>query len=125
MLAAWVAELDGRVAGHVAISTPQHDDAAVRLWTRCSNEPRDRLAVLGRLFVVPSARGEAFGERLIKAAQREATNRRLRIVLDVMAKDQTAIRLYERLGWRFIGTAEHEFGEGQTIPAYCYVAPTP
>jgi len=29
-------------------------------------------------------------------------------VLDVMTKDVAAIALYERLGWRRIGTTQHE-----------------
>ena len=47
----------------------------------------------------------------------------LRLVLDVMAKDAAAMRLYERLGWRKIGETTHHFGNGESIPAVCYVAP--
>lgn len=125
LLTAWVAELDDEIVGHVAISSPQHGDAVAALWTKQSGVERDKLAVMGRLFVVSSARGYSLGERLVTAAQADAANRGLRAVLDVMVKDQAAIRLYERLGWQFIGTTEHEFGEGQTTPAYCYVAPAP
>lgn len=42
---------------------------------------------------------------------------------DVMVKDAAAIDLYERLGWRRIGTAEHDNGQGANYPAYLYVSP--
>ncbi|EGG49614.1 putative acetyltransferase [Streptomyces griseoaurantiacus M045] len=45
-------------------------------------------------------------------------------MLDVMAKDAAAIRLYERLGWRQIGETLHHFGDSRAIPAMCFVAPT-
>jgi ribosomal protein S18 acetylase RimI-like enzyme len=40
-----------------------------------------------------------------------------------MEKDQDAIRLYERLGLKKIGTATHHFGEGRETSAICYVVP--
>jgi ribosomal protein S18 acetylase RimI-like enzyme len=44
-------------------------------------------------------------------------------VLDVMAKDAAAIKLYERLGWTRIGTTDHAAGNGNLVPASCYVSP--
>ncbi|WP_371791866.1 acetyltransferase [Streptomyces sp. NBC_01471] len=44
-------------------------------------------------------------------------------MLDVVAKDVVAMRLYERLGWRKIGEAIHHFGPSESIPAVCYVSP--
>jgi GNAT superfamily N-acetyltransferase len=125
MLEAWVAELNSHIVGHVAISTPQDDDADPALWMQKTPGRAGGIAVLGRLFVLPSARGHMVGERLVQAAVAAAERRGLRTVLDVMAKDSAAIRLYERLGWQFIGATEHEFDGGQTTPAYCYVAPFP
>ncbi len=79
--------------------------------------------MLGRLFVLRTARGHAIGRRLVEAAQTAARADGLRLVLDVMTKDTAAIALYERLGWRRIGTTDHDDGHGTTIPAYCYVSP--
>ena len=42
-----------------------------------------------------------------------------------MTKDAAATRLYERLGWRRIGTTKHDDGHGHTVDAYCYVGPPP
>lgn len=81
------------------------------------------MAVLARLFVRSQARGHAIGERLMRAATDYAERHGLRLVLDVMTKDQAAIRLYERLGWQPLGETTHAFGDGQEIPAVCYVSP--
>jgi hypothetical protein len=40
-----------------------------------------------------------------------------------MVKDASAIRLYERLGWRVIGRLTHTFGEGGRVDAVAYVSP--
>ena len=71
----------------------------------------------------PSARGHALGQRLIRAATELAGVIGLRLVGDVMAKDEVAIRLYETLDWKRIASVTHPDGHGNDIPAYCYVAP--
>jgi ribosomal protein S18 acetylase RimI-like enzyme len=122
-IAAWVAELDGRIVGHVALSEPQPNDAAATVWTAHADNLADDVAVLGRLFVHPQARGHALGEQLARTATDYANEHGLRLVLDVMTKDAAAIRLYERLGWQRIGTTQHDDGRGHAIDAYCYVSP--
>lgn len=123
LITSWVAELDGEIVGHVAVSEPQPGDDAVRLWLEQSDDRIEDLAVIGRLFVTSAARRRSIGEQLAKAVATDQTLRGRRLVLDVMDKDQDAIRLYERLGLKKIGVATHRFGEGETITAYCYVVP--
>ncbi|MFE1308422.1 GNAT family N-acetyltransferase [Streptomyces sp. NPDC058755] len=122
VVAAWVAEADGVIVGHVAIMRPDGEDAA-SLWVRQSGEDEAHIAVLARLFVVQAVRRRATGRHLMAAAMGHALANNLRLVLDVMAKDVAAIRLYERLGWRKIGETTHHFGTSQSIPAVCYIAP--
>ncbi|EDY61108.1 MULTISPECIES: GNAT family N-acetyltransferase [Streptomyces] len=124
VIAAWVGQLDGTTVGHVAIMRPRGEDA-VSLWMQQSGDREDQVAVLARLFVVKEARKHAVGERLMQAAMSYGSEHGLRLVLDVMTKDSAAIRLYERLGWREIGRAPHHYGNGQSIDAVCYVAPSP
>lgn len=119
---AWVAIRDGRIVGHVAISEPQ-GEGAVGLWLRDHQEDESRVRVLARLFVAPGSRGGAIGQRLTTAASEYADARHLRLLLDVMAKDTAAQRLYERLGWQRFGTTTHEYGKGEQTEAVCYVAP--
>jgi ribosomal protein S18 acetylase RimI-like enzyme len=122
VLAAWVAELDGVVVGHVAVTRSQ-GDGAVPVWQRLSGEPEEGIGVLARLYVTRAARGHALGERLLRQAMAYARAHGLRLVLDVVKKDASAIRLYERLGWERIGEVTHPFGPGGQSVAACYVWP--
>jgi ribosomal protein S18 acetylase RimI-like enzyme len=83
----------------------------------------DDIAVLGRLFVHPQARGLGIGKRLTAAATVYAQDLGRRVVLDVMQKDVAAIRTYEALGWRCLGSITHDFGDNQTEPALAFVSP--
>lgn len=121
LINAWVAELDGRVVGHVSLAAGDGEDAA-KLWRKQSGS-EESLAALERLFVAPEARGQGLGDRLVQVAMEEADRLGLRLVLDVMTKDQAAIRLYERLGWIRIGEISHGVPDGSTVPAFGYVAP--
>ncbi|MEU8742980.1 GNAT family N-acetyltransferase [Streptomyces parvulus] len=123
VLAAWIAESDGRIVGHVAVMKPQ-GEAAADLWVKQSGDDMGHVGVLARLFVVESARKQTAGRQLMEAAASHARDHGLRLVLDVMVKDASAIRLYERLGWRKIGETIHHFGNGETIPAVCFVSPS-
>ncbi len=121
LLKAWVAEVEGAIVGHAAIDSPPSDEA-VSLWEKQHPEDKGSVVTLARVFVVPRARKHALGEALVRAAEDHARARGLRLVLDVMAKDTAAIRLYERLGWRRFAETTHSFGEGGLTPAACYVA---
>jgi ribosomal protein S18 acetylase RimI-like enzyme len=122
VLQAWIANLDGAVVGHVALSHPNGEDA-VSLWLDQSGASESEVAVLARLFVTPEARRMALGRRLTETAMEYADAHGLRLVLDVMTKDTAAIRLYEDLGWQQIGTSTHPYGDGQQTDAICYVSP--
>lgn len=122
LLGAWIAETDAQVVGHVALSRPA-GEGAVALWIDHSGATEDTVCVLARLFVLPEVRKRAVGERLVRAAEKYANDRGLRLVLDVMQKDASAIRLYRRLGWLEIGPIAHQFGEGRYQEALAYVSP--
>lgn len=98
------------------------EDAA-ETWRVQSGDELESIAVLGRLFVIREARSMSAGKALVRAAQDWAARQQLTLVLDVMEKDKAATRLYERLGWRRIGEAVHDAGEGEKVQAACYVAP--
>ncbi|NEC09701.1 GNAT family N-acetyltransferase [Streptomyces sp. SID7909] len=123
LLAAWVAELDGRVVGHVAVNRARHGEDVARLWGERGGAGDAEVAVLARFFVGRDARGASAGARLMGAAEGYARAHGLPLVLEVLTKDAAAIRLYERLGWQRIGGLRHFFA-GRHFDALCFVAPS-
>jgi [ribosomal protein S18]-alanine N-acetyltransferase len=99
-LAAWVADDGAKVVGHVVLG----DGSAESALAAAVGLPPQRIGVVLRLFVVPFARGEGLGERLLDAAAREASARALRLCLEVIERSGAAIALYQRLGWQHVGT---------------------
>ncbi|MEU6340964.1 GNAT family N-acetyltransferase [Streptomyces sp. NPDC046977] len=123
-LGAWVAVLDGRLAGHVGLSRPAEGDEAPGLWGDRNGTGREGTAVVSRLFVDPGARGYGLGALLLGRAEREARRLGLHPVLDVVATDTAAVALYERLGWELLSEQEQRWGQGRTVPIRCYAAGT-
>lgn len=122
VLKAWVASMGEQVVGHVALMSADSEDAN-RRWKEAAPDDDKKVRALARLFVVREVRNRRVGERLVLAVMAYARERDTRLVLDVMLKDEAAIRLYERLGWARIGLAEHRHGESSVTPAACYVWP--
>ncbi|MBH1938854.1 GNAT family N-acetyltransferase [Streptomyces sp. AV19] len=123
-LGAWVAELEGRVVGHVGLSRSGEGDLAPGVWSERNGAGREQTAVVGRLFVAPGARGHGVGALLIGRAVREARGRGLQPVLDVVASDTAAAALYERLGWELMATVGQQWGPRRTVTVRCYAAPS-
>ncbi|MFM9594536.1 GNAT family N-acetyltransferase [Streptomyces scabiei] len=122
LLAAWVAALDGRIAGHVGLARSSAGDAAPGLWSERTGVGVDRTAVISRRFVAPSARGRGLGAELPARAGAEARRRGLRPVLDVVASDTAAAALHERLGRQFLAAVEQRWGPDRTVAVRCYAA---
>jgi GNAT superfamily N-acetyltransferase len=164
IFAAWVATLDGQVAGHVALSATSRGDAAPQLLglsdpgatgggggaagggaaggatagggtagggTAGGGELADGgdaaggggVAMLSRLFVSGSARGYGAGRALIHQAMRAAHERGQHLLLDVHSANTSAIALYERLGWNFLGATHAQWGPDR-VTLRSYAAPT-
>ncbi|SDM82374.1 GNAT family N-acetyltransferase [Allokutzneria albata] len=122
LLQAWVAELDGRLVGHVSLSRSGEGDLAPGLWSERSGTSVDLTAVVSRLFVAPQARGHGIGALLISQAVGEARRRGLHPVLDVVASDTAAAALYERLGWELMATVDQRWSPSQVVTLHCYAA---
>jgi ribosomal protein S18 acetylase RimI-like enzyme len=111
MIAAWVFEDGGELLGHLSLTAPDPDRTWPE-WYAALQLPDDRLAVMRRLFVVPSYRRQGVGTQLMKAAEREAGERGRRLVLDVAADNHAAIAFWKAHGWRRVGEASLPPGDG-------------
>lgn len=124
-LAAWVAELDGRVVGHVVLCRAEEGDATPPVWRERTGTPIEDTAVVSRLFVDPAARGHGTGALLMAEVVREARARGLQPLLEVLSSDLAATALYERLGWELLDTVEQQWHPGETVVVRCYAAAEP
>lgn len=123
--ASFVAEMDGRIVGHVSRAVAEGDQAAV-LWAERLGRPTGELAVVKRLFVDPSSRGRGVARRLLERIVADAHRNGLHPVLDVDASSASANALYERAGWQRVGSIELTWtGLGGVFLAHCYVGPPP
>jgi GNAT superfamily N-acetyltransferase len=123
-LAAWVAEVEPEIVGHVALHSVWSDDVA-RLAAASLRCAPDRLASVSRLFVDSSCRRRGLGAQLLQVATREAQTRGLWPTLDVVTTYASAIALYERCGWTRLGAITLPMPGGRTIDEYVYAAPGP
>jgi GNAT superfamily N-acetyltransferase len=109
---AWVAELDGRVVGQVALH-------------RAEGEREDGLA---RLLVHPDVRGRGVGRALVRTATARAHATGRRPVLDVLQSTTGPARLYESEGWTRLGPTSLDlsgYGDVPPLQLWVYLAPEP
>ena len=121
-LAAWVAEADGAVVGHVAL----HRTGAgvtVAAAARHLGVAPDAVAVVARLMVGPGARRAGAGRLLLDTAAAEAGRRGLHPVLDVATELRAAVALYEGAGWERAGAVTISPTPEPDLDCYVYVAP--
>lgn len=129
-LSAFVAEMDGRPVGHVALH-PYSARAVMAAASEATGAPVESLAAVARLFVEVDARGSGVGRRLLEAAVNDANVRGRTAVLDVWTELPAAVALYESAGWRRVGDVTFEFRSGCTsrcahtgpLHSFVYVAP--
>ena len=119
-----VADLDGEVAGHVAL-VPRGLPQTVEVAASALGRSAEGVCVVARLLVSPRARGQRVGWMLLDAAVVEATARGLWPVLDVDTELTAAIALYESAGWTRAGQVTVRFGDGNTLTEYVYLGPRP
>jgi GNAT superfamily N-acetyltransferase len=101
-LGAWVAEVDGVVAGHVALQHPATGWEA-EAFQGALGLPAKRMGTVSTLFVDPERRGGGLGTRLIDVAVAHARALGRVPVLDVVQEHSPAAALYRRRGWRVLG----------------------
>lgn len=124
LLAAWVAVEENTVIGHVVLRGAE-DQLSAPAWCAATGLAPQQLAAVAKLFVAPRARGRGVGAALLAAACAEARQRGLTPVLEVLDHDQSAIALYERLGWHRVASDPVPWAQDGAAPMllHAYVAP--
>jgi GNAT superfamily N-acetyltransferase len=121
LVAAWVAEHDGQVAGHVALVR----GLRLECLLRATGLPPDELGGIIRLYVDPAVRRKGLARALLDEAAESAAIQGLLPALDVVADSLPAIALYEQAGWQLAGTQPATWvdPDGTTPTIRCYVRP--
>jgi GNAT superfamily N-acetyltransferase len=122
--AAWVAEEQSGIVGHVALHRST-SDAVLALAGETLNQPRDRLGVIARLLVAPEARRRGVGRLLLETATQECLRRGLWPILDVVTQHSEAIMLYEQAGWIRAGQVAATFSDGNELEEIVFLGPRP
>ncbi len=126
---AWVAELDGRVVGQVALHRAG-GEPVLELAQARTGLPTEGLAVLARLLVDPQARGRGVGRALVRTATARALETGRRPVLDVLQGTPGPIALYESEGWTRLGPTTLDlsglgYGDVPPLQLWVYLGPAP
>jgi GNAT superfamily N-acetyltransferase len=123
-VAAWVAELDGGIVGHVALHwTPGYPTLAAA--QRATGRPAEDLLLVARLFVAPTLRGAGLGRDLLRRATGHAQSLGRRAVLDVGQTLTAAVALYESEGWRRVDDLHLALDQDTVLDLWVYVSPEP
>lgn len=121
-IAAWVAEADGRIVGHVALHHAALDPTLAAAQ-RATGLPAERLVVVSRLFTAPTLRRTGVGRSLLRHATTRAQARGQRAVLDVAQTLHAPIALYESEGWERLEPLALRFDRTTTVDLWVYLSP--
>ena len=122
--AAWVAELDGRVVGHVAVSRVEPGLEA-DLWTEGTGRAREELAAVAVLFVDHTVAGRGVGKALLATAVEAIRSSGRTPVLDVVQETTSAVELYRRGGWQVVGEGRPWWLPDDHLPVLFMALPAP
>jgi len=105
----YVARLDRRIVGSVIINQEQENGYETVPW-KTAAEPEE-VAVIHTFMVHPDCLKAGVGRALLEFAEKTAAQKGRKVVrLDVYENHAPAIRLYERLGYEYAGTADLGYG---------------
>ncbi len=100
---AWVAERQGELLGHVALSEVGRNARSAVRWREVTGHPTSELLAVSRLFVRPRARGQGIGTALLEMAVAGARARGRVPVVEAVGAAPDELQLYAERGWRCVG----------------------
>ena len=121
-VAAWVAESQGRVVGHVALHRAP-GDPTLEAAERATGLDPQQLVMVARLFVAPDLRRAGLGRCLLRHATRHARSLGQRAVLDVGQTLHAPVALYESEGWSRVDALHLPLDEDTMLDLWVYVSP--
>lgn len=121
-LGAWVAADANEVLGHIALH-PSSAREVMDVALSATGVGEDRIAVVARLLVAPTARRRGTGRALLEKATQESTRLGRRAVLDVVEDHRAAIILYENCGWTRVGQVDWTLPGDLPLREFVYLAP--
>lgn len=122
--AAWVAELDGVVVGHIALHDASQDPAYAMAATAAGDAGAPLVAV-GRLFTSCEHRRSGVGKDLLDQAVGAAHDEERRPFLNVVQRLTNAVARYERSGWTNLGPFSITFANGNSLELFAFLGPPP
>ena len=121
-VAAWVAENEGRIVGHIGLHRAAVDPTLAAAQ-RATGLPAEGLIVVSRLFTTPALRRAGLGRALLRHATKQARTRGQRAVLDVGQSLTAPIALYESEGWERVESLALRVHESAVVDLWIYVSP--
>lgn len=106
----YVARLDGKIVGSLILNENQENGYDSVTWKTAAGSWE--VFVIHTFMVHPDYLKAGIGRFLLQFAEKEAVrNGRKTIRLDVSENNAPAIRLYERMGYEYAGTADLGYGD--------------
>jgi len=110
----WVAEIDGRIVGVVAITADPEPDYIQADW-----DHKEAALVVHRLAVDPDFRGVGVARALMKHAEEVARSHSIHAIrIDTNIENQATQRLFPGLGYRFAGEISLQMRPGLRFLCY-------
>lgn len=106
----YAARINETIAGSVIVNEKQEKAYETVPW-KVKADPKD-VAVIHTFMVHPDYTKYGIGRSLLEFSEEKAIEEGKKVIrLDVYEKNEPAIRLYERLGYEYIGDADLGLGE--------------
>ncbi len=106
----YVIRCDGGIAGSVILSHKPEEAYTSVTWN--TEYSYDKIIVIHTLAVHPDFVRRGIGNSLMNFAEQHARKQGMKAIrLDVYEKNYPAIRLYERCGYKYVGTVDLGYAE--------------